>query len=97
MNVWAIRLRGTDLFLPDTPSRCKTQVEPCSNDVPRIFTTRKGALCALTWWKKGVTYITRTRDWDGYLESECQNLEERPERADMQMEVIEMELVEIGR
>lgn len=97
MNVWAIKLEGTDLFLPDTPSRGKTQVEPVNNDVPRLFTTRKGALCALTWWKKGITYMTRTSGWDGYLEDEYQSLEECPERAGMKMEVVAMQLLEIGR
>ena len=97
MNVWAIKQKDTGLFLPDVASRGKTQVEPCSNDVPRLFTTRKGARCALTWWKKGITYITRTRDWDGYALDESWDLDERPKRAGVEMEVVEMELIEIGR
>ncbi len=50
--------------------RANTGVTPCSDLPPRMFSSRRAAQCALTWWLKGNVTVTKTRHETGIFGAE---------------------------
>lgn len=70
MIVYAIRHRPTGGYLPEiVGGRGYTITEPTVHRIPRLFESSKAAKCALTWWLKGITQVTRHYDGWEYDES----------------------------
>lgn len=92
-TLFAIRQRSTGYFMPEEGAFTRTQTEPRSYCVPRLFTSAGAAKCALTWWLRGEHHMSWHRDpeW-GHKEIDGLECEERPERKTEDMEVIPMEL-----
>ena len=90
MQVFAIKHKPTGGFLPETGGGY-THSEPCTYLIPRLFTTKKGACCALTWWLKGWTSVAHTRDYFGEYDETWQT-EHILERKAADMEVIPLTL-----
>lgn len=70
-DLFAIRLKGTDSFLPRPPSGQKggSWVEPCpvTEKPPRFFPTIGAARSFLTQWVKGPVERKVSTDWEtGY-------------------------------
>lgn len=89
---YAIRHKPTAGFLPEVGVGY-THSEPSTTAVPRLFTTKGGAQRALTWWLKGVHWVTHSTRFDYDYESFWDYDEEwhdkhMPERKPEDMEVI---------
>lgn len=96
MRLYVIRLKGTELYLPEREKGAGyTSTEPADPSVhpPRLFTSIGGARRARTWWKNGVTTVTISVGWTGEYDENWHS-ETRPQRADMEMEIIPMILEE---
>lgn len=89
---YAIRQKGTQKCLPELGRGGKTWLEPVIGLPPRLFCDERAAKVALTWWLRGITTVTRTRDWDGYYD-EAWHTEPEPHRKAEDMEVIPITLV----
>lgn len=93
--LFAIRKKGTSIFIPDVRGNTRTWVEPISitEGIPRFFTKASIAKGFLTVWCKGPLKKTFTQDWEtGYQECE---LEHRPEDAKEPRNAEDYEVVEI--
>ncbi len=88
---YANRKISTGEYLPDTPGRGKTLVEPSKHLPPRLFMSAHDAQVALTWWLKGITSVYRDRDFDGVYD-ETWNTESVPGRNKADMEVVPVTL-----
>ncbi|KKN65456.1 hypothetical protein LCGC14_0481760 [marine sediment metagenome] len=88
---YANRKISTDEYLPDTPGRGKTHVEPSKQLPPRLFISAHDAQVALTWWLKGITSVHRGTDWDGEYD-EVWNTESISGRNEDDMEVVPVTL-----
>lgn len=92
IKLFAIRHKPSGGFLPEV-RKGYTYSEPSTRDcdIPRLFTTVGGASRALTWWLKGMTSVTYTKEYgfDGFYDTdESWHTVEKPARKLEDMEVI---------
>lgn len=94
-NLWVIRHKPTNNYLPNPPFRSAnghvgSHVEPVPPHVnqPRTFDTERAAKSALGHWLRG--RVTCTRNWDG---DEDIKLVRVPHRKRKEMEIVPVVLV----
>lgn len=86
---FAIQRKSDGAFMPQGRGRGFTADEPSISRPPRLFTTHHAAEVALTWWRKGVTYVVRGGPdifGDGY--DEDFRVEKRSGRAEADLVVV---------
>lgn len=94
MRVFAIQHKPSGGYLPEV-GRGYTQSIPCVGQIPRLFMSEGSAKCALTWWLKGWTTVTRTRDYfDEY--DEVWHTEPILERKASDMAIVPLDLEKVA-
>lgn len=96
MKFFAIRHKPSGGYLPAGRGRGFTHDAPSTNDPPRLFRSRKGALQALRWWLKGCLYErlvvdSWSEDADRYGTIEQKAPEEERRAEDMEVVLLRLE------
>lgn len=100
--MFAIRVKGTDQFLPNAQGRRGrgfTHVEPTADDAPRLFHRRQDAVVALGWWLKGIVTVSQVPCQSSYESFGYDDYDEDWSTAPVEgrritnMEIVEIELV----
>ena len=86
VSYYAIQRFSDGAFLPAGRKRGFTHDKPTKDKPPRLFTKKSSAEAALRWWKMGT--------WTERYSNDCPELtcQERPERKDVEMEVVEIKI-----
>lgn len=98
MKVFALRQIGTNKFMPARKGRGYSNDEPIENGGelgPRLFFSRIGARNALSQWRRG-SVERRTID-DGFDYDEVLRVVPKPHRAALDIEIVEFDLIEVGK
>lgn len=88
--LYAIREKKSGDFIVQVPANQRgggtaCHLMPMRHAVPRLFTTRGAAACALTWWLQGA--------WSGgRYDEDGPSCDPQPDRTKLNMEIVEMEL-----
>jgi len=94
-RVFAIRHKPTGGFLPEV-GRSYTHSEPSTTRIPRLFNSKGGAKCALTWWLMGATTV-QVKYGSVYEDEICPSWDTvpKPHRIGPDMEVVPLLLSEM--
>lgn len=97
MKAFAIRMKGTNLYLPRVvKGNSFAELEADGGRLgPRVVTTRHAAQSILSQWLRGHFYVTVSGDeWDQETEL---TVEPQADRVKADMEIVEFELVEVAK
>lgn len=84
LEPWVIRMKNSFRYIGDYRSGTHYDPEPPSQRPPKFFTSEASAKAFIVQWRRGIM----TSDGDGYI-----HLRAKPNRKNVQFEIIQLQLV----
>ena len=98
MKTWAIRVKGTKMFLPSVRSG-QSYSEPSDSKYPRLHKSKRGAQNALTAWLQGHWVQKTTGGYSYFGEPDFETITFASKKIESRkrenMEIVEFELIEL--